>query len=150
MMEPLNATEAMRTARLLQGQVVQVAVVALCILVCGRHNPEDALLAKWLPPRVADNPVPMLRADQSTDSEMQYSVEQCLITRATSEHVKAYICSTYQYSMPFSLPQPITDTMWLIVGYSFRCMKMPTAQQHHTPSAHVMGRCRRHHYEGVL
>jgi hypothetical protein len=51
--------ELLRTARVLQGQVVEVATVALCILVCRRHNPEDALLAKWLAPRVAHNPVAM-------------------------------------------------------------------------------------------
>jgi hypothetical protein len=44
--------------------------------------------------------------------------------------------STDQYSTPFSLPQPITDTMWLMVGYSFLCMKMPPATHRSSSISH--------------
>ena len=35
------------------------------------------------------------------------------------------LSATHQYSTPSSTPQPMTDTMWLMVGNSFFCLKTP-------------------------
>jgi hypothetical protein len=125
----------LRTARLLQGQIVKVAIVAICILVCRRHYPEDALLAKWLAPGVSHDPVVMSRAYPSSPGG-QLQCPDCSVQE--QRHMKQTWTkyTTDQYSTPFSLPQPMTDTMWLIVGYSFRCVKMPPAarQRHNRPS----------------